>query len=302
MFTAVHVVFENENLMNRDREDFESLWILMDCVDKVRYHVGTEFSTLEGELVIVDESDTATFESPENFAKCIEGRACICFTATPDNCDGNGVEARVVNALQLKVFHYVPDAEVVDVATRLKMDHIQHASSTEDKAKFIASLVVNGPVLVYGTVELRDALATVSVEPVTIDPSTDYSMLRKLDQVPYMVLFADTRFGMRGIDYRSERVPLQQVIEKSFDCTREALQGVARVGRFGDPCKRIIFEGVVLVDKKQQLAYSAKLMRFVAVLQKKLQVKPVKVKQPTALQSKLYPARNNISRRQVEAS
>ena len=41
------------------------------------------------------------------------------------------------------------------------------------------------------------------------------------------------------------------VIDQSFDCTREALQGVARVGRFGDPCKKIIFEGVELVDKRK---------------------------------------------------
>lgn len=52
----------------------------------------------------MDESDTATFDSPENFAKLIQGRACICFTATPDNGDGGGVEAKVVKALQLKVF------------------------------------------------------------------------------------------------------------------------------------------------------------------------------------------------------
>jgi len=74
-------------------------------------------------------------------------------------------------------------------------------------------------------------------------------MLRKLDQAPYKVLFADTQFGMRGIDYRCERVTMHLVIAQPFSCTREALQGVARVGRFGDHCKRIIFDGVELVDK-----------------------------------------------------
>jgi hypothetical protein len=78
-------------------------------------------------------------------------------------------------------------------------------------------------------------------------------MLRKLDQSPYKILFADSQFGMRGIDYRCERVPMHLVISKSFDCTREALQGVARVGRFGDPCTRIIFDGIELVDKMKQL-------------------------------------------------
>ena len=65
-----------------------------------------------------------------------------------------------------------------------------------------------------------------------VDPSVDYSLLRKLDQAPYKVLFADTQFGMRGIDYRCERVLMSLVIAQSFSCTREALQGVAGVGRF----------------------------------------------------------------------
>jgi hypothetical protein len=97
-----------------------------------------------------------------------------------------------------------------------------------------------------------------------VDPSVDYSLLRKLDQAPYKVLFADTQFGMRGIDYRCERVLMSLVIAQSFSCTREALQGVARVGRFGDQCKRIIFNGVDLVDKIQQLQYSAMLMSHAA--------------------------------------
>jgi hypothetical protein len=38
---------------------------------------------------------------------------------------------------------------------------------------------------------------------------------------------------------------------------------MARVGRFGDPCKRIKFSDVELVDKKQQLMYNAKLLKYV---------------------------------------
>jgi hypothetical protein len=54
---------------------------------------------------------------------------------------------------------------------------------------------------------------------------------------------------MRGLDYRSERTTLYLMIAQGFDCTREALQGMARVGRFGDQCKRIIFSDVELVNR-----------------------------------------------------
>ena len=118
----------------------------------------------------MDESDTATFNTPDAFIKLINGRACICFTATPDNCDGKGVEAKVISALKLEVFHYVPDAEVDDAATRLKTDHTQHVDSIEAKVSYIQSLVVNGPVLVYGTIELKEALTEAVEDLIVVDP------------------------------------------------------------------------------------------------------------------------------------
>ena len=104
MFTKVHVAFDNKTLHDRDLAAFESLWILMDCTEKVQYHIGFDFRSEETELILVDESDTASFKGHEMFAKLIEGRVCICFTATPDNCDGQGVEAQAIQALQFKQF------------------------------------------------------------------------------------------------------------------------------------------------------------------------------------------------------
>ena len=39
----VHVIFPDEHLMNRDKADFEALWILIGCADKVYYHAGIGF-------------------------------------------------------------------------------------------------------------------------------------------------------------------------------------------------------------------------------------------------------------------
>ncbi len=33
--TKIHVVFPDEHLMNRDKVDFEALWVLIGCADKV---------------------------------------------------------------------------------------------------------------------------------------------------------------------------------------------------------------------------------------------------------------------------
>jgi hypothetical protein len=70
-----------------------------------------------------------------------------------------------------------------------------------------------------------------------------------LDQQPFKLVIAQDEFAMRGIDYRSEEAVMTVVIAKSFSCTVEARQGLDRVGRFDDPCKRIRFHDVEMVDE-----------------------------------------------------
>jgi hypothetical protein len=80
---------------------------------------------------------------------------------------------------------------------------------------------------------------------------------------------------MRGIDYRSRTNVLHLVVAQKFSSTREALQGVARVGRFGDPCKKIKFSDCQnIVDMSLEAKYHAELLEFVAQLKKKVKVNP----------------------------
>jgi hypothetical protein len=73
-----------------------------------------------------------------------------------------------------------------------------------------------GPVLLFGTEELFDALnkeGSVTPIRITVDMIPDASFLRtKLDAADerghYPVLVACDMFGMRGIDYRSRSIPL----------------------------------------------------------------------------------------------
>jgi hypothetical protein len=95
--------------------------------------------------------------------------------------------------------------------------------------------------LVYANDDLKECLKTLIPDLVVVDTKIDHQSLRNLDRAPYKLLVAPDSFGMRGIDYRSKSNHLFLVIAKQFPTTREALQGVARVGRFGDPCRRIKF-------------------------------------------------------------
>ena len=59
---------------------------------------------------------------------------------------------------------------------------------------------------------------------------------------------ASGSFGMRGFDYRAQTKGITLVLAAPFANQREAMQGLNRVGRFGDPCKRVILRNTSLVD------------------------------------------------------
>ena len=91
MFKKVYLVFDNEHLLERDRADFEHLWLMLGYNERVEYCIGYDFQPDKDSLVLVDESDTGMFESPQTFEKLINGKVCVCLTATP-NCKEDGVE------------------------------------------------------------------------------------------------------------------------------------------------------------------------------------------------------------------
>ena len=69
-------------------------------------------------------------------------------------------------------------------------------------------------------------------------------------------------FGMRGVDYRATQFGLNLLIAAPFENSREAMQGLCRVGRFGDRCERYILKGVELIDEERNNMYLKKLFKF----------------------------------------
>jgi hypothetical protein len=59
----VPMVFPNEELKERDRADFENMFLFVTegGLDKVSYHVGIEFPPEDNALIIVDEADYFMF-------------------------------------------------------------------------------------------------------------------------------------------------------------------------------------------------------------------------------------------------
>jgi hypothetical protein len=70
-------------------------------------------------------------EDPLKFAELINGCFCICFTATPDNCDMKGAERKAVDSLGFRRFNYVLDG-AANVA-QLEVDETLSFTTTEEK-------------------------------------------------------------------------------------------------------------------------------------------------------------------------
>ena len=64
----------------------------------------------------------------------------------------------------------------------------------------------------------------------------------------YPVVIVHSEDMMRGVDYRSDSKGMTLVIDNSFSTNRDALQGLSRVGRFGDDCRRYLVGGVELFN------------------------------------------------------
>ena len=135
---------------------------------------------------------------------------------------------------------------------------------------YVAEQSINNPVLLSCTVALKDHLKEAGLDFFDMNPTAvvDDAFFASLDKRVstaglYPVIVATTSFGMRGFDYRSSK-GITEIIAKSFDTARAAMQGLGRVGRFGDPCLRVLVKGVDLVDVDTQITYKSGLMNFAA--------------------------------------
>jgi hypothetical protein len=78
--------------MERDQREFGPWYEFHGLTDRVKFHVGLDFEFDLGDIFLIDEADDLILSDPTKFLAKIEHSKCICFTATPDNNDGFGLE------------------------------------------------------------------------------------------------------------------------------------------------------------------------------------------------------------------
>ena len=67
---------------------------------------------------------------------------------------------------------------------------------------------------------------------------------------------------MRGTDLRSPLRGICLIIDKPFSNGRNAGQGLARVGRFQDPCERLLTSRTDMVSRELEVQSTARLIAF----------------------------------------
>jgi hypothetical protein len=96
-----------------------------------------------------------------------------------------------------------------------------------------------------------------------VEVGTECAFLQSLDKTSpdgSYALLVSFDFGMRGVDYRAGTTGITLVVAQSFSNDREAIQALARVGRYDEPCNRYRVEGVELVDEEKKTEYIAGLL------------------------------------------
>ena len=62
-FKRVHIVIPND-LMIRDKEEFENYWAITNMQERVQYHEDFKFEKKNGDILICDEADLVLFADP----------------------------------------------------------------------------------------------------------------------------------------------------------------------------------------------------------------------------------------------
>ena len=65
----------------------------------------------------------------------------------------------------------------------------------------------------------------------------------------YPIIVVTDMIAMRGFDYRAPKKGICMILARSFETTRDAIQGLARVGRYGDRFALKVLNSVQIVDK-----------------------------------------------------
>lgn len=248
---------------------------MTDFEKNVHYHDDLIFESEKGDLIIIDEVDHFIYGDTKQFYFFQQNKKIIGFTVTASTKEIKGLERSVFECIKFHEATYWPSGvpkPYIDYSFR-GVD----VSNTMDLCRELNRYLRKAPVLVYCT-ELDVKTIGHDVKPAQeIKTRRDFRVLTQLDITDHMgrheLILATTEEEMRGVNLRAPMKGVKLVIAKPFSCQRNADQGLMRVGRYGDPCERLICSYVDLVDDELAGALNKRLFAFAKAHQPKVKPK-----------------------------
>ena len=144
-----YIVYPNKYLMERDQEAFRFYWDVLK--DRVHFQVGLDFSPQPDDVIIADEADDFLFSDLTAFIDKIKYNPTICFTATIDNDDKQGVERKLIQAGKFQVYD-----TTLDLAGKIvpEISSTIDGSSVSELIQFIKTELDQRPVLLRCTSDM----------------------------------------------------------------------------------------------------------------------------------------------------
>ena len=133
--------------------------------------------------------------------------------------------------------------------------------------------------LLFCDFALKDFIKHVGLSFIDTDEGIDTKALKSLETREtdslFKLVLTTCESAMRGVDYRAKGVPIALIVAKSFSNKRELIQGLCRVGRFGDACERYMLKGVQLYDSQVAQSQAKALFKYLDRIAPTLKAKQV---------------------------
>lgn len=192
-------------------------------------------------------------------------------SATSDGGDSEGTEAEVLKVMGFKVFKNQIFKE--DRGDQEIFWEQVELGSHEELLAFVEDELEKRAVILYCTSDFIEDLDSRPGEYLYVDMNLSQDEMRRLDEKRKgryrLIVSDDASLLSRGIDFRGHKNGLTFIQAKPAPDSRTLTQLGYRVGRLGEPARRIRAMGIDAVDAASEIGYRKKLHFFLSSMEAK---------------------------------
>jgi hypothetical protein len=287
----VNIVVCSEQTALRELSDNAELRISSGHDDKIKYlqqvPASSDIPLNNKTLLMIDEVDAEIYADPERLAQAIlRSDFFLGWTATLDR--NNAKLKKFLELNKVAVVDFDLGCDLDSAKKKIQFDEKLPPMQNEQLVQRVLEEAAHSVCIVYCDSGVNVLFPKDRVEVVT--DQTPFQKLRDLQNFSSgctaIVLINDEKF-MRNSDFRCGRSSVSLFVWKAFSSPSLEMQGLARVGRQGDACKRYVCgnPGFAVVDKNEWFRREAKVGNYLKKMEQNPKLVPSTIKEPMKLMS-----------------